>query len=125
MMGRPVGYRQPGKHCPYCGSVKSAWERDPRQSVVDLARMTYVGECHFEPEDTVIHYDRRGIGFQKPDLRSIGWECSNCGRSMMGGDGGWFDVETGEPQFSFCPFCGWRVDAEATMRVATSSLEVE
>lgn len=124
-MGRPVGYRQPGKHCPYCGAVKSAWERDPSKSVVDLSRMAFVGECHFEPEDVVVHYDRRGVGYETPDLRSPRWECSNCGRSMAGGDGGWFDVETGEPRFSHCPHCGWRVSAEGTMRAATSSREVE
>lgn len=120
-MGVPRGYKQAGKHCPYCGATKSAWTHDPKKAVVDISTMTYVGKCHFEPEEIFEYSDRKGVAYERPDLRSLGWECSHCGRSMMGGDGGWFDVETGDPLFSFCPHCGWRVDARKTRRSATRS----
>ena len=124
-MGRPVGYLERGKHCPYCGAVRAHWKRDPKDAVVDFSAVTYIGDCHYEPEECVEHYDMDGRGYVKPDLHSPGWDCSHCGGTMVGGDGGWFDLETGEPGFEFCPHCGWRVDKGKTMLFASSAREME
>lgn len=72
--------------------------------------------CYFLPEECVTSFDRDGIEWLRYDPWSLGWSCSHCGRSLKGGDGGWFDTDTGEPLLDFCPYCGWRIDKRLTMR---------
>lgn len=116
MTGRPTGPINPDKHCPTCGASKTYWQRDPRKAIVDLNQCTYIGDCFFVPEEVETFWDDDDAEWARYDICSEGWYCSHCGRSMMGGGIGWFDLDTGEPQFEYCPYCGWRVDKWLTMQ---------
>ena len=120
-MSKPHGYQDPSKHCPACGATRAFWQRDPFDGSERPSGV--VETCHFEPDDLLECYDRSGRRYVRPDLQSPGWECSHCGRAMSGGDGGWFDTDTGEPQFYYCPFCGRRVDVGATVMAAAMHRE--
>lgn len=80
--------------------------------------------CVFIPEECYVHCDDDDVEHTNYDLGSEGWDCSECGGTMMGGyDCGWFDTETGRPRFSYCPYCGTKVDIEGTMLLATSEVD--
>ena len=79
--------------------------------------------CVYVPDEMYSRYDEYDEEHIYSDLHSMGWSCSECGMTMLGGDDyGWFDTTTGKPSFSYCPYCGRKVDIEATMRTATSEI---
>jgi hypothetical protein len=86
---------------------------------LELPEVPLFAICHYEPEETY----RDANDVLRYGLDSYGWDCSACGGPMMGGDGGWFDTETGQPKFNYCPYCGRMVDPLLTVAVANSVVD--
>lgn len=77
----------------------------------------YVREraCRYEPEEFAFRIDEEGNEIDdvyEPSEDCSAFVCSECGGSMLYGyDMGWFDDKPPyKPYFSFCPYCGSRVE---------------
>lgn len=75
--------------------------------------------CHFKPDTCQTFFDEDDNDHMTNEMHADGgcYECSACGGMMMGGEDGWFDETPGKfggwdykPRFSFCPYCGSKVE---------------